>query len=164
MLVGNLVVDPCRNPKAEVRSPKNTIKSAIRFGFRPSDFGFPAEKKPAFHCERRALIKSVLRSGLGHFGGLGLLCGNRLFGFGQGRIDPFKDRAFARIALALAQFDYAGVASVTLLLGRSDFGKEDFDGIFLVQPGGGKPAVVQSAALAQRNHLFGDRAGSLGFG
>ena len=68
------------------------------------------------------------------------------------------------IALALPELNDAGIAAMTLLLGRSNFGKEDFDGVFLVEPGGGEAPIVEGAAFAEGDQFFGDGTGGFGLG
>jgi hypothetical protein len=95
----------------------------------------------------------------------------RLFSFGGGlclghnrHIDPFEDGALAGVALALIEANDSGVAAVTILLGRSDFGEENFDRVFLMKAGHSKPAVVQCAVFAECHHLLGNRAGGFRLG
>jgi hypothetical protein len=42
--------------------------------------------------------------------------------------------------------------------------EQDFDSVLLVQPGGSQSAIVESAALTERDHLLSDRPGGFGFG
>ena len=71
---------------------------------------------------------------------------------------PFEDGALASVTLPLAEPNDAGVAAATLLLSGSNFGKEDFYGVFLVQPGSGVEAMQPATPASWASEPFGWRA------
>ena len=98
------------------------------------------------------------RSGLsfGRFSGCFFLFGLGLSGlrFGQSNVDPFKDGPLTSVTLALTELNDAGITTMTLFLGWSNLGEEDFNSVFLVESGRGEAAVMQGTPFAQRNHFL----------
>lgn len=113
-------------------------------------------KSPIARSDRALRLFARL---LGFFFGLSFLFG---LGFGREFFDPFEDGELGGVALPLVEADNASVATGAVFEERRDVLEEHFYGVFLMQARSRETAVVERAALAERDHLFGDGTRSLG--
>lgn len=79
-------------------------------------------------------------------------------------LDPFQDGTLPGVALALAELDDAGIASMPLFLSRGDLVKEDLHSVLLVQARSGEPPIMEAPAFAESDHFLRNGAGGFGLG
>ena len=89
-------------------------------------------------------------AGRGFFGG-----GCFGFWFNYNReVHPFEDGAFSSVALALVQTNDSSVTTVAFFLRGSNFVEQNFYRVLLMKTRDGKTPIMDSAALAERDHLL----------